>query len=186
MPADAKSGIHAAWFDFRLRPDGEIHRYPVTFIVNKAKDAAKAPLAIMCSTTTWRAYGGAAFAKNVPYENRFWSTGGQTNDPANPPAYCFYRDHSKGQPTYQVGLRMPWPVAGPDVRYSPPEVGYSHLMRGERFTHVWLEKQGYDFDVITNLDLHRDPDLLNGYKTLIITATTNIGRPKCTKASIAF
>ena len=104
----------------------------------------------------------------MPREDRFWPTGGQTNDPANPPAYCFYRDHAKGQPTYQLGLRMPWPVAGPDVRYSQPGVGYSHLMRGERFTHVWLEKQGYDFDVITNLDLHRDPDLLDGYKTLII------------------
>jgi hypothetical protein len=41
-------------------------------------------------------------------------------------------------------------------------------MRGERFTHTWQEKQGYDFDVITNLDLHRDPGLLDGYKALII------------------
>ncbi|MCF6310836.1 MAG: HEAT repeat domain-containing protein [Verrucomicrobiales bacterium] len=166
IPKDAKSGLYAAWFEFDF--DGKPHRYPVTFIVNKAKDAAKAPLAVMCSTNTWRAYGGASFAKNVPRENRNWSTGGQVNDPANPPAYCFYRDHVAGQPAYQLGLRMPWPVAGPEVRYSAPEVGYSHLMRGERFTHVWLEKQGYDFDVITNLDLHRDPDLLDGYKALII------------------
>ena len=166
VPKNARSGLYAAWFQFEL--EGKPHRYPVTFVVNKAKRAAKAPLALMCSSTTWRAYGGTPFAKNVPDETRNWPTGGQANDPANPPAYCFYRDHANGQPTYKLGLRMPWPVAGPGVRYSAPGVGYSHLMRGERFTHVWLEKQGYDFDVITNLDLHRDPELLDGYRALII------------------
>ena len=166
VPKNAKTGIYAAWFNFEL--EGKPHRYPVTFVVNKARDAPRAPLLLMCASTTWRAYGGTPFAKNVPDENRNWPTGGQVNDAANPPAYCFYRDHAHGQPTYKLGLHIPWPVAGPDVRYSPSGVGYSHLMRGERFTHVWLEKQGYDFDVITNLDLHRDPALLNGYKALII------------------
>jgi hypothetical protein len=166
VPKNAKSGLYAAWFHFES--EGKPHHYPVTFIVNKAKGAAKAPLVLMCSSTTWRAYGGAPFAKNVPDETRNWSTGGQVNDPANPPACCFYRDHANGQPTYKLGLRMPWPVAGPGVRYSAPGVGYSHLMRGERFTHTWLEKQGYDFDVITNLDLHRNPALLDDYKALII------------------
>ena len=166
VPEGARSGIYAAWFEFK-KEGVELH-YPVTFIVKKAKKAKKAPIALMCSTTTWRAYNGTPFAQNVPDENRFWETGGAPNDPANPPAYNFYRDHAAGQPTYQVGLRIPWPTAGPDVLYSDKKVGYSHLMRGERFTHVWLEKQGYEFDVITNLDLHRDPDLLQGYRTLII------------------
>ena len=166
VPKNAKSGIHAAWFEFEL--NGISHRYPVTFIVNKAAKAKKAPLAVLCSTSTWRAYSGSYFARNVPLDDRFWPTGGQTNDPSNPTGYNMYRDHRSGQPAYQVGLRMPWPVAGPDIRYSKGDVDYSHLMRGERFTHVWLEKQGYDFDVYTSLDLHRDPDLLNGYKAFII------------------
>ena len=63
---------------------------------------------------------------------------------------------------------MPWPVAGPEVVYSPPGVGYSHLMRGERFTHVWLDEQGYDYDVISDHDLHRDPDQLDGYRVVLI------------------
>lgn len=166
IPKNARSGIYAAWFDFEK--DGVTHRYPVTFIVKKSKEAKKAPIAVMCSSTTWRAYGGTPFALNNPNELQFWGTGGSKNDPANPPAYNFYRDHASGQPSYQVGLQIPWPSAGPGVLYSDPEVGYSHLMRGERFLHTWLEKQGYDFDVITNLDLHRNPDLLDGYKTLLI------------------
>jgi|GEM_PF-28728 len=166
VPAGAKSGIYAAWFEFEW--EGEPHRYPVTFIVRKAANARKAPIAILTSTTTWRAYSGAWFAKNVPREDRFWPTGGPASDPANAPSYNCYKDHRAGQPTYHVGLRLPWPAAGPDVRYSPPSINYSHLMRTERFTHVWLEKEGYEFDVITSLDLHRDPDLLAGYQSLII------------------
>lgn len=166
VPKNAKSGIYAAWFEFEL--NGIPHRYPVTFIVKKAATAKKAPLALLCSTSTWRAYSGAYFARNVPLDDRFWPTGGQANDPANPTSFNMYRDHRFGQPAYQVGLRMPWPVAGPDIRYSKDEIDYSHLMRGERFTHVWLEKQGFAFDVYTSLDLHRDPGLLDGYKALII------------------
>ena len=164
---DAKSGIYAAWFDFEL--EGEKIQYPVTFIVKKAKNAPKAPLVLMCSSTTWRAYNATPFAKNDPAKIINFSTkGAKANDPANPPAYNFYRDHAAGQPSYQLGLRIPWPAAGPGVIYSAPKIKYSHLMRGERFTHVWLEKQGYDFDVITNLDLHRQPDLLDGHKTLLV------------------
>ncbi|MCZ6672511.1 MAG: LamG domain-containing protein, partial [Verrucomicrobia bacterium] len=53
-PQNARSGIYAAWFDFEL--DGVPHHYPVTFIVKKQNDAPKAPLVVMCSTNTWRAY----------------------------------------------------------------------------------------------------------------------------------
>ena len=167
IPKNARSGIYAAFFDFEI--DGAKHHYPVTFVVNKARDAKKAPIALMCSTTTWRAYNGTPFATNDPNPMPYYTTGGaKNNDPATPPVYNFYRDHASGQPSYQLGLRTPWPAAGPGVLYSDPKIGYSHLMRGERFTHVWLEKQGYDYDVITNLDLHRDPGLLEGYRTLII------------------
>jgi hypothetical protein len=41
-------------------------------------------------------------------------------------------------------------------------------MRTERFLHVWLEEQGYDYDVAADLDLHRDPDLLARHKVLAI------------------
>jgi hypothetical protein len=166
VPTTAKPGIYAAWFDFEL--GGVPHRYPVTFVVRKSKDAPPAPLVVLCASSTWRAYNATPFAANVPLENRFWPPSGQTNDSSNPPAFCMYRDHAYGQPSYQVGLQLPWPAAGPDVLYSKPEVGYSHLMRAERFAHAWLEKQGYDFDVVTSLDLHRDPDLLKAYRALII------------------
>ena len=42
------------------------------------------------------------------------------------------------------------------------------MVRAERAFHVWLEKNGYDYDVISDHDLHLDPSLLLGYQILII------------------
>src|SRR6185295_18954294 len=81
--------------------------------------------------------------------------------------YDLYRAHAAGQGTYQMGLRVPWPAAGPYVLYGGP-TDYSHLMRADRFAHVWLEQSGYDYDVITDLDLHRDPAQLRGYQVFVI------------------
>ena len=52
-------------------------------------------------------------------------------------------------------------------------IRYSHLLRTELFLHRWLDglygdHPGYQYDVVTDYDLHRDPGLLEGYKTVII------------------
>ncbi len=165
IPDNTRSGIYTARFRFEL--NGKSQLYDVTFIVRKHKARPKAQVVVLCSTNTWLAYNGTPFAVNDT-DNRHWGTNGQKNPASNPPAYNFYRDHHAGQPTYQMGVRMPWPAAGPYVLYSPDEVGYSHLMRAERFTHVWLEENGYSYDVITDWDLHQNPDLLNGYQAMVI------------------
>jgi hypothetical protein len=165
IPADARSGMYAACFEFQL--DGRPRLYHVTFVVTSPAARRKAPILVLCSTNTWLAYGATPFAENQAAGPR-WGPSGLTNGPGDPPAYCFYRDHRARQPTYQLGLRMPWPAAAPDVFYSDPQDGYSHLARGERFTHAWLTRAGYEFDVTTDLDLDRDPGMLAGYKVLLI------------------
>ena len=165
VPLTARSGIYVARFLYEA--DGQSKHYDVTFLVRKPADRAPAPILVLCASNTWRAYGSTPFAANVSGPTN-WSTGGLKNDVADAPSYSCYRDHFAGQPTYQVGLRTPWPVAGPEVLYSPPGVGYSHLMRTERFTHAWLDEQGYDYDVIGDLDLHRDPEVLKGYQVVFI------------------
>ena len=63
---------------------------------------------------------------------------------------------------------MPWPIVGPYTLMGPEEWDYSHLCRQDRFTQVWLETQGYDYDVLSDTDLHLDPDALDGYKVLFV------------------
>ena len=165
VPADARSGIFVARFDFEW--EGTPRTYHCTFIVRRAPRREKAPILLVCATNTWRAYSGSPFALPTARLHEVWGTGGIEKDVRGLPAYNLYRDHAAGQGTYQVGLRMPWPAAGPYVLYGGP-TKYSHLARADRFTQVWLEEQGYDYDVISDLDLHRSPAVLQGYKTLLV------------------
>lgn len=165
IPRDAKSGIYVGRLRFRQNDDE--HLQHVTFIVRKPKRRRKAPILVLCATNTWRAYGGTPFGKTSSAIKQVFGTGGTDNSVGDPPAYDFYRAHAAGQGTYQVGLRMPWPAAGPYVLYGGP-TNYSHLMRADRFAHIWLEKSGYEFDVITDRDLHRDPEQLLGYDVFLI------------------
>jgi hypothetical protein len=52
--------------------------------------------------------------------------------------------------------------------YAAGGSGYSHLMRAERFALVWLEQSGYEYDIVGDVDVHRHPDLLSGYQTVVI------------------
>jgi hypothetical protein len=165
VPADARQGLYVARMAFTH--DGKPRTQECTFIVRRARRRRKAPILLLFATNTWRAYSGTPFALTPPERHQVWGTGGIERDPRGLPAFNFYRDHASGQGTYQVGLRMPWPAAGPYVLYGGP-TKYSHLARADRFTQVWLEEQGYAFDVASDLDLHRDPGMLRGYKTLMV------------------
>ncbi|HEY6169182.1 MAG TPA: LamG domain-containing protein [Verrucomicrobiae bacterium] len=165
VPADARQGIYDARMEFTY--EDKPRTYHCTFIVRRAPRRKKAPILLLLATNTWRAYSGTPFAITPEAQHQVWGTGGIEKDLRGLPAYNLYRDHATGQGTYQVGLRMPWPAAGPYVLFGGP-TKYSHLARADRFTQVWLEEQGYDFDVASDLDLHRDPGMLRGYKTLMV------------------
>lgn len=170
IPATARSGVYVGRFDYA--EGDEPRQYHVTFIVRRPKSRPKAPLLVLCSTNTWMAYNAAPFPVGVT-GRPFINTNGLPNCVPEAPAYSMYRNHHPGQPTYYMGVNMPWPCAGPTVLYSPPEVGYSHLTRGELFAHRWLDGHygdhaGYDYDVVTDLDLHRDPGMLEGYQALVM------------------
>lgn len=165
VPADARQGLYVARMEFEW--EGKPRVYQCTFLVRRPAGRKKAPILLLMSTNTWRAYSGTPFAPTAAERMQVWGTGGIEKDPRGLPAFNFYRDHASGQGSYQVGLRMPWPAAGPYVLYGGPSQ-YSHLSRADRFTQVWLQEQGYDFDLASDLDLHRDPGMLAGYKTLMV------------------
>ena len=164
IPAEAKPGVYCV--RFRYSRDGERRWYHSTFLVRGQRNRGKPPILMLCSTGTWLAYNMVPFSVGVAEGQQWFSW--PANSAQGAPAYCCYTNHAHGQPTYFVGLNLPWPSAGPEVMYSPEGVGYSHLMRGERFTHRWLETQGYDYDVAADHDLTADPGLLEGYQTVII------------------
>lgn len=165
VPKNAKQGLHVARLDFEL--NGKPLVYYHTFVVCKAKASRPAPILALCATNTWRAYAVAPFAENRS-PRPIWRSRSAPNSHPQAPAFSCYFNHAAGQPTYQLGLRMPWPNAGPDVLYNNLGNNFGQWTRMERYLHIWLDQSGYEYDVATDLDLHRDPALLDGYQTLII------------------
>lgn len=170
LPEDAKSGLCVARYDYDI--DGKPYQYHVTFNVRRSPKRPQPPILVLLSTSTWAAYNSAPFPAPT-IGPRSVGTGGLPNCHAEAPAYSCYRDHHHGQPAYYFGMNVPWPAASPDWLYLKPKMRYSHLMRGELFLHRWLDglygdHEGYDYDVVTDFDLHRNPEMLKGYKTLFI------------------
>jgi Concanavalin A-like lectin/glucanases superfamily len=166
LPENARPGIYTG--RIRFQKDGEERLYHNVFIVRRAPARPRASIAFLCSTNSWRAYAATPFSPSWTGIKKSIGNNGFANSPGDPPAYCFYRPHHGGQGTYQIGFKMPWPIVGPYTLMGPAEWDYSHLCRQDRFTQIWLETQGYDFDVLSDTDLHQDPNILAGYKVLFV------------------
>jgi N,N-dimethylformamidase len=165
IPKTAKSGLFAV--RGRFSQDGKEFLTHAVFVVRREPSAAPAPIALLFSTNTWKAYSGAPFGPAWPDVFADVGNRGYQPKPTDPLApYCFYRFHRAGQPTYQLGWQLPWPAASPYALVSTPDVGYSHLSRADRFTQRWFEQNHYAFDALSDLDLHRNPGVLDGVKVL--------------------
>lgn len=167
IPRTAAPGLYVGRFSCDI--DGRPIRYDVTFVVRRAQDAPRAHVLVLCATNSWRAYASSPFAANVSGPAQ-WPRRAAPLPNSHPeaPAYNHYTPHRAGQPTYYAGLRMPWPSAASDALYAPEGAGFSHGPRLERCLHQWLEAQGYRFDVVADLDLHRDPAMLEHYACVVI------------------
>lgn len=167
VPAWARPGIYVARLRFTYA--GAARTYDVTFIVKRPQSSAPAPLLVLCATNTWLAYSTSPFADTASLEDVWPRRGaGLKNSHPEAPRYSSYSTHHGGQPAYYIGLRMPWPNASPRALYDPADAQFGQWARLELYLHFWLDRQGYEYDVVSDLDLHRDPAMLNRYRTVVI------------------
>ena len=109
-------------------------------LIVKPDPSARRRIAVLAATNTWHAY-------NAWTGNNLYST------------------HVGGPIAYYVNMRQP----NPGVCFScTPGGGYQHLVDSERYLYKWLDDNGYPFDLYSDLDLHRDPGLLEPYKVLFL------------------
>jgi hypothetical protein len=164
VPSDAKPGMYVGRITY-----GPFlaKRYDVTFVVTKASNRPKAPIVVLCNTNTWLAYNSPAFIAD-PTVTTGWGTGNPGYSVAGTPTFSAYVPHANNTPAFHIGVEVPWPAAQPYVRYEGPNSDYSHLVRAERYLHNWLDARGYDYDVITDFDLHEQGKVLSPYSVLIL------------------
>ncbi|HEX5156213.1 MAG TPA: LamG domain-containing protein [Ktedonobacterales bacterium] len=167
VPAWARPGIYVARLRFTYA--GAERTYNITFIVKRPLSSASAPILVLCATNTWLAYSTSAFADTASLEDVWPRRGaGLKNSHPDAPRYSSYCTHYGGQPAYYIGLRMPWPNASPRALYDPADAQFGQWARLELHLHFWLDRQGYEYDVVSDLDLHRDPAMLSRYRTVVI------------------
>ncbi len=108
-------------------------------LIVKPAPAKRERIAVLAATNTWHAYN--SWTRNM------------------------YERHPSGI-AYYVGMKQPNPGARADLH--SPGSGISHLVDAERYLYRWLDDNGYPFDLYSDLDLHRDPNLLDAYDVLVL------------------
>ncbi|GAA4343252.1 large subunit of N,N-dimethylformamidase [Variovorax defluvii] len=181
LPENARPGIYVG--RIRFEHEGREADYDISFVVRRPAHAAPAPILVLCAVSSWLAYASTPFAKNR-VDDPVWPRRAEGLENCHPdaPAFCSYTYHRAGQPCYQVGLRMPWPNASPNALYDPAGSGFCQWVRLERHLHVWLEREGYDFDIAADIDLHRDPAMLARYQTVFVNGHSEYWSTPCVDA----
>jgi len=140
--------------------------------VQKPDAQRQAPILLVCPTNTWLAYNSKPFLKKqYQVGSDFKETYIQTwrrddSSGTDVPEFSCYQAHHNFAPGYHFGRLLPNPAADPYVTYGSDN--YGHLTRGTRLTQAWLELNGYQYDMISDLDLHTTPGILGNYQTVII------------------
>lgn len=153
VPDDAASGLYTGVV--RLDGQAESEATAIVFAVVDDRPAVEGSIAMLLATNTWIAYG-----RRPTLERRIVGL-----------EASFYSNHVSGRPFYHVSTQAPLWRADPWGFESArsAHTRHSHLVRPERYAEAWLAREGYPFTVITDQDLHDDPDLLSRFRVLCIT-----------------
>ncbi|WP_283136303.1 N,N-dimethylformamidase beta subunit family domain-containing protein [Rhizohabitans arisaemae] len=171
LPSDLRSGIYAV----RLRgvtADGEETDH-IPVVVRPAADAPRAKLAFLVPTFTYTAYANERLLHRLDYE-----AAGLADHPITPwphdralaehPEFAssLYDTHSDGSGFCYSSILRPIPNLRPDYRMwlqnAPRHLG------ADLYLSYWLERQGFEYDVLSDHDLHADgDDALAGYQTVV-------------------
>jgi hypothetical protein len=152
VPEGAASGLYAGLV--RLAGQPRDQAVVITFAVVRPEPRREGSVALLLSTNTWYAYGRRP--RDVA--------------PLAGLGSSFYSTHTSGRPFFHVSTLAPIPRADPFGLASEraAAVGHSHLVRPERYAEAWLERERYAYEVITDHDLHAQPDLLSGFVVLLV------------------
>ncbi len=152
VPEDAPSGFYAARIVQSGQPIDEAYSTP--FVVSRRTPQRPGSIALLAATLTWCAYGRRP-----------------TNEaPIAGLSSSLYSTHTSGKPFFHVGTRLPMPYCDPYVFESrrSTRTRSTHILRPERMAEAWLAREGYAYEVISDLDLHEEPELLSRFAALLV------------------
>jgi N,N-dimethylformamidase len=166
VPADLPSGIYAA----RLRTADSVDHVP--FVVRPPADGEKSPIAFLVPTASYLAYANDKFGPDMMI---IQLVAGRV--PAMQPESTYLHEHRElGSSLYDThpdgsgvcfsSWRRPLLNVRPGYSFAGPRIWQ---FNADLHLVDWLEEKDFDWDAITDHDLHAAGiDLLRGYKTLVL------------------
>jgi N,N-dimethylformamidase len=166
IPNDLGSGCYAIHVT-----QGEAEDY-IPFYVRPSSDASPAPIAVLIPTLTYIIYGN--FHSIYPWEGWGFDPYEAANGVIpldwrdlemleNPDDYglAVYDFHADGRGVQYASWRRP-------ILNARPGQAFSFNFQADFYLIDWLESQGFDYDVITDHDLHEQgAELLEPYQVLV-------------------
>jgi hypothetical protein len=152
VPDAADSGLYIG--RVRLQGQDTEDANSIVFAIVRTRPRRPGSIAVLLATNTWYAYG------RRPTD--LLRMAGLSAS--------YYSNHVSGRPFFHVPTLAPIPRADPYGFESRRAAftRHSHLVRPERYAEAWLAAEGYPFEVITDTDLHTEPDLLGNFRVLMI------------------
>ena len=160
VPADWASGFYAA----RMRAPGAVGYVP--FFVRPPRGTANAPIALVASTATYMSYANTHIKfDSLNTENLYESLTPISEDELylnehRELGLSHYDTHADGSGVFYASRLRPM------LNFRPGLYTFNYL----NDTHVvaWLTKRGFDFDVVTDEDIHAEgAELLARYRVVI-------------------
>ena len=165
IPQDLPSGVYA------VRIAAGEHEDAIPFFVSPALGRRRAELCVLASTFTYAVYGNHARPDFSPdWKDEFVRWGAYPHNPAEHREYGLstYNYHSDGSGICHASHRRPLF----NMRPGYVTFGYGPGSRHRHFqadSHlwVWLHRKGYNFDIVTDQELHDEGgEAIRGYKAV--------------------
>ena len=154
IPAELKSGIYGA----RLTC-GE-HEDTIPFYVCPPRREPTADLCVLASVFTHVVYGNYARPDFGPHwRERAAAWGAYPHNPWDQPEYGFstYNFHSDGSGICHASHLRPLMSLRPGyINFGKGEGSGLRHFQADTHLIAWLERQGYDYDIITDRELHEE------------------------------
>ena len=186
VPDDLPSGVYA------MRVTSESGEDVLPFFVSPARGSSRANIVYLAPTLTYIVYGNHARGNtDESYRARAdaWSARPWTPDDHGDYGFSTYNFHRDGSGIGYASRLRPMISMRPGYITFAEEFTGSGLRHYSADTHLlsWLEHEQFEFDVITDEDLHAEGiDLLDGYDVIVTSSHPEYHTPETRRAILDF
>ncbi len=186
LPEDLNSGLYTLKI---TSLSDNIKFYNLSFVVSpKQEDYGKnTKLLVLASTNNWQTYniwGGRSRYRNFENSSAGSALKGfiklvgvkflpetfkkRLREVVKKNIIVSIKDHPDAPQFVKLSLKRPHPNCS--INSTDPNQQFtSHLAEGEWRILAWLEREKYSYDLISGFELHKNPELLKEYDTLILS-----------------